>query len=276
MPEMPEVNIVIKALKEVVLNKQILKVQIKENKMLRNSNPDEFNEFLNNESILNIDQLGKYIIFELSNHKYLISHLAMTGKYFFYKNKYFPKIHDHIIFYLNDNDFLVFNDYRKFGFFYLKTKDTLKNTNPLNKLGFMPNEALKNIDFLFNKIQKIKKPIKTLILDQTFLLGWGNIYADETLYKCKISPFRPANSLTKQELINIISIGNEIMLDSISKGGSSVKTYTSLNNQKGSYQNYLKVYGKDGQKCFECNSIIIKTNLNGRGTNYCPNCQKEN
>lgn len=275
MPEFPEVNVVINGLKKVVLNQKINETIVFEQKMLRNSTLAEFQNFLLNESILDIVQKGKYIVFLLSNNKALISHLAMTGKYFYHNNvsKYIRQDHDHLIFALNQNNYLIYNDYRKFGFFYIKNQEQLLTTLPLSKLGYMPFDALEHLDILFTKICKIKKPIKTLLLDQSFLTGWGNIYADETLFECKINPFEIANQITKEQLKEIIIKGSQIINDSILKGGSSVIDYTSLNAQKGTYQNYLKVYSRENLHCFNCNNLIKKDFINGRGTFYCPFCQ---
>ncbi|WP_406616115.1 DNA-formamidopyrimidine glycosylase [Mycoplasmopsis hyopharyngis] len=275
MPEFPEVNIVINGLKKVILNQKISKITVFEQKMLRNATVVAFENFLLNETILDVVQKGKYIIYLLSNNKALISHLAMTGKYFYQNDvtKYKRNDHDHLIFELNQNNFLIYNDYRKFGFFYIKNQEELLTTLPLSKLGYMPFEALEHLDILFSKMTKIKKPIKTLLLDQSFLTGWGNIYADETLFQCKINPFEIANQITKEQLKEIIIEGNKIINDSISKGGSSVIDYTSLNAQKGTYQNYLKVYSRENLQCFNCKNLIKKEFLNGRGTFYCPFCQ---
>ncbi|MGV2393467.1 UNVERIFIED_CONTAM: hypothetical protein O8I53_11245 [Campylobacter lari] len=189
MPELPEVRTVTYQLNRRVTNTRIINIEVLHEKMLANATKDEFKNFLIGEKIIKIANLGKHIIFKLSNQKYLISHLRMTGKYFSSKTNRNCE-HDYVIFDLIDehNNLmnLYYNDYRKFGTFHIKTKELLLTTPPLNKLGKEPKEI--NYLDLAKETKNKKQNIKTFLLDQRYILGLGNIYANEVLFKSKINP----------------------------------------------------------------------------------------
>lgn len=273
MPEMPEVYTVKEQLKKIFINQTIKSFSILDSCFAKNFDYLKANELLKNEKILDIRNKGKYIFFILTNEKVLISHLGMTGKYYY---NFTPLKHNWAIFTFANNDQLIYNDYRKFGTFHFSNLNDLNKLKVINKLGIEPkNVDLNSIDFLYQKMLKIKKPIKTLLLDQSFLLGIGNIYADETLFVCGIHPLTPANFLSKDQLKEIILNSRNIMNNSILQGGSSVNSYGSLNNKQGNYQNFLKMYNKQNLPCSRCNTIILKIFVNGRSSCFCPKCQKE-
>ena len=272
MPELPEVETVRKVLINQILNKKIIEVDVRYPKIIANTTPEQFKNYLIGQSFIDIKRKGKYLIFILSNG-YLISHLRMEGKYKFDFDK--EDKHSHIIFYFENNDFLVYNDVRKFGkMFYFDKNIDIYNQYPLNKLGMEPFE-LNDGSYLYDKSIKSKLCLKQLLLDQSILCGIGNIYADEICFLSKLSPLKKANRLTLNQCKNIIDNAKLVLNKAINLGGSTIKTYQSAHGVDGKFQNELLVYGKENQKCPTCNNLIIKIKLHGRGTCYCPNCQKE-
>ena len=262
MPELPEVETVRMKLLPSLKGKTIKKVKALYSKY-------SFLEIINNETVLDINRKGKYLIFVLNNY-YLISHLRMEGKYFIKEEKDKNK-HDLLEFIFEDF-ILFYNDVRKFGVFYLFSKDTdIYNIYPLNEVGDEPFYIDK--DKFYEKIHKSSIPIKGALLDQSIMSGLGNIYADEVLYRSYINPKRLAKDITKEESDSLVDSSIYILTKAIEKGGSTIKSFTSFNKEIGHFQLELKCHLKEGERCERCNNFIIKTRCVGRGTYYCPTCE---
>ena len=269
MPELPEVEIVKNSLKNYVLNRKILKVDVLYKGIINYPSVKEFIEKITNQTILDVKRRGKYLVFVLEDYN-LISHLKMEGKYFI-KNKYEITKHDHVIFTLDNNKYLIYNDTRKFGKMYLINKE-YDNNSPLNILGLEPWDKELTISYLKDKLNR-NIAIKTLLVDQTIIVGIGNIYADEILFLSKINPLRKGYTLTNLELENIIKYTKEVLEKAISQGGTTIRTYSSVNGIHGLFQQELLVHGKTSN-CPNCQEQILKIRVGGRGTYYCNNCQK--
>ena len=271
MPELPEVETVKRVLEKRYLNKTISDVIINHNNIIANISCDEFILKLKNQTITSFDRKGKFLIINLSNSTLLV-HLRMEGKFKFEKE--LIDKHSHVIFKLADESVLIYHDVRKFGkIFYFDKDVNIYNEKPLNKLGLEPMEV-NDPNYLYLKLKNSNKPIKSLLLDQSILAGIGNIYADEICFACKISPTMKANNISLKKCIEIISNASIILKAAINDGGSTIKSFQSAHGVDGLFQQKLKVYGKEGQKCEICGQKIIKTFVNKRGTHYCPNCQK--
>ena len=269
MPEWPEVETVKNSLKNYVLNRKILKVDVLYKGIINYPSVKEFIEKITNQTILDVKRRGKYLVFVLEDYN-LISHLKMEGKYFI-KDKYEITKHDHVIFTLDNNKYLIYNDTRKFGKMYLINKE-YDNNSPLNILGLEPWDKELTISYLKDKLNR-NIAIKTLLLDQTIIVGIGNIYADEILFLSKINPLRKGYTLTNLELENIIKYTKEVLEKAISQGGTTIRTYSSVNGIHGLFQQELLVHGKTSN-CPNCQEQILKIRVGGRGTYYCNNCQK--
>lgn len=266
MPELPEVETVRKYLKENILNQKIIDIQILYPKMIEND-IDQFKNSLINNYFIDIKRRGKYLIFE-TNQNYLISHLRMEGKFNIKNINDKIEKHEHVIFTFPSFN-LRYNDTRKFGRMKLINKDELDTY--FKNVGPDANSDIKE-DYVLNKFNKSNKMIKTLLLSQDIISGIGNIYADEILYKAKISPFKKGKDITINDVKLILSSSKEILNNSIRHNGTTIKSYTFSLNHIGSYQNYLLVHKKD--ICKNCNNKIIKTKIDGRSTYYCKECQK--
>ena len=268
MPELPEVRTVVKDLKNKVVKKEVKDILIFLPKLLKNISHDDFKNKLIGEKILTVNNKGKFIIFELTNNKFVVSHLRMEGKYHttIWKNNK----HDYISFIFKDNTRLIYNDSRQFGTFHFFNEDPNKKL-PLSKLAKEPGEV--DLDDLFLKLQKKRIAIKTALLDQTLLVGLGNIYVNEVLWDTKVNPLAACNSINRKKLKEIISSAKKIMDKSTKLGGSSISSYASLDMKQGEYQKLLKVHTKEKLPCSRCGTLIKKIKVNGRGTYFCPKCQ---
>ena len=197
----------------------------------------------------------------------------MEGKYFIKNNCNKVNKHEHVVFVLDDNTTLRYMDVRKFGKMHLIDKDKIKTVVPLVDLGVEPWDKRLSVDYLRDKYKKKKLPIKSVLLDQSIIVGIGNIYADEILFLSHINPLKRCCDLDDFELSNIIKYTKEELEMAIKKGGTTIRSYSSVNGVHGLFQQELNVHTKEGAKCPVCGNIIIKTKVGGRGTYYCSKCQ---
>ena len=274
MPELPEVETVKEALKHKVLNKKIGNVNIYYPKIIEYPTNDEFVKKLIGETILDIKRRGKWLMFELNNY-YLLSHLRMEGKYNYKSVSDEKNKHEHIEFVFTDNTSLRYQDTRKFGRMFLYEKENVFNKHPLNELGLEPWDKNLNANYLKEKYKSKNKEIKSILLDQSIIVGIGNIYADEILFLSKINPYKKAKDLNELELKNIIKNTKKVLEEAIKAGGTTIKSYTSEEGVHGRFQQSLFVHQRKGEKCKKCESEIVKVVIGGRGTYYCPECQKK-
>lgn len=272
MPELPEVETVKNTLKKIILNKKIVDVNIRYTNIIEYPNIEEFKKQIINQTINDIKRRGKWLLFELDNY-YLLSHLRMEGKYIIRNLGDSYDKHEHVEFIFSDNTCLRYKDTRKFGRMYLLKKEELYLRKPLNELGLEPWDNNLNALYLKEKYSFKKKEIKQVILDQSIIVGIGNIYADEILFLSKINPLKKANELNDDELNNIIKYTKEVLDKAILLGGTTIKSYESSEGVHGRFQNELLVHNNK-ENCPNCNTKIEKIRVGGRGTYYCPNCQK--
>jgi len=273
MPELPEVETVKESLKRKVLNKIIEEVVVRYDGIIESPSILEFTNNIKNQTIKDITRRGKWLIFELNDY-YLLSHLRMEGKYFLKNSEDTYTKHEHVIFKFTDNTDLRYQDTRKFGKMLLVKKEKLNEARPIMELGLEPWDNNLTSDYLKEKYRNKKLPIKTVILDQSIITGIGNIYADEVLFLSKINPLTKVNLLKDNDLSNIISNTKKVLEKAIKEGGTTIRSYTSEEGVTGRFQNSLYVHCRENEKCLICNSIILKTKVGGRGTYYCPKCQK--
>lgn len=273
MPELPEVETVRQLLKREVVGKKIKSVNLFYPKIIDYPNTEIFKEQIINEMINDIKRRGKWLIFEL-DHYYLLSHLRMEGKYNLKKQGDLVGKHEHVSFLFEDNLELRYQDTRKFGRMSLILKDDLTTAKQLLSLGLEPWDKDLTVDYLKSKYQHKRLPIKSVLLDQRIVVGIGNIYANEILFMSKINPLKKTNELTDQELKMIIKNTMIVLDKAILAGGTTVRTFTAGIGIHGRYQDELLVHGKEGQPCLVCGSKVLKMKVGGRGTYYCPVCQK--
>ena len=273
MPELPEVETVKNKLKQQILNKRITDVNIIYENIIEFPSSDIFKKQIINQTINDIKRLGKWLMFELDDY-YLLSHLRMEGKYNIKKINDELEKHEHISFVLDNEIELRYKDTRKFGRMHLIPKEEVYRVKPLSDLGLEPWDELLTVNYLKNTYKNKSLPIKSILLDQSIITGIGNIYADEILFLSKINPLVKGSELKDKELDNIIKYAKEILENAIKQGGTTIRTYTSSEGVHGNFQQELLVHNRKDENCYTCNSKIIKIKVNGRGTYYCPKCQK--
>lgn len=268
MPELPEVEMVKQGLEQLIVGQKIQSVETNRPQMF-SEGYDEFTTGVQNKTIEAIERYGKYLLFIL-NQGVMISHLRMEGKYIF-SDQPNDDQHIHVTFHLTSGN-LYYRDVRTFGrFSYAETKDDVIAHLPK---GVDPTLATLDVEVMQQQLSRYKSPIKTVLLNQKVIAGLGNIYVDEVLFKSHISPFRQANTLTSKEIEQIIEQTTLIFKQAIACGGTTIRTYQNAFGEAGHFQEYLTVYGKEGEPCIECGTLIQKEKLQGRGTHFCPRCQR--
>jgi len=287
MPELPEVEVVRQSLDKNIKQKKVKKVIIR-NRNLRIPIPLKFASYLKNKKIIKIDRFSKYLIFLLSNKSYILLHLGMSGTVHlidrnkkkiktntsFYNSPILPKKHNHVEIIFQDLK-IVYNDPRRFGFFQI-----IDNAYLLKKkfahLGPEPFDTKFNVNYISIFFTKKKRNIKNLLLDQNFVSGIGNIYANEILFLCKINPNKKVSLLKKKDYLNIVKNSKKVLLHAIKKGGSSIRDFKNISGKKGDFQSDFKVYDREGLDCKinNCTGIIKRKVISNRSTFFCNNCQK--
>ncbi len=287
MPELPEVEIVKRSLIKMINGTKIIDIKVK-NKNLRYKLPSKLKSQLVNEKIYNISRRSKYLIFHFKK-KLLLVHLGMTGKLllmnkknkrifktsFYYDLNILPK-HNHVFFTFNNGYILIYNDIRRFGFIKFYKNMDVTNINYLNKLGIEPLSKFFNLNYFKKFTKNKKKNIKNLLIDQTFVSGIGNIYANEALFMSRINPTRSSKGLKNKEIKKLISSLKIVLKFSILKGGSSIRDFKNISGKIGDFQRFFKVYGKENKNCsrISCKGIIKRISISSRSSFYCNICQK--
>ena len=272
MPELPEVETVRRGLERLVVGRKIVSVDVRVPKMIK-TDLTAFETDIIGQTFQSIGRRGKYLLLNL-DRQVIISHLRMEGKYLIFEDEVPENKHFHTFFKLDNGSTLVYQDVRKFGTMELMAKSQVAAYFQKRKLGPEPTKEDFDVAEFTRKLSASKKLIKLYLLDQTLVAGLGNIYVDEVLWAAKIHPERQANSLQKAE-INLLH--DEIILIlqlGIEKGGTTIRTYQNAFGENGSMQDYLQVYGKTDGPCPRCATPIEKIKVGGRGTHFCPACQK--
>ncbi len=274
MPELPEVECVVRALSNCLPNLKITDVEFLYDRMLQQDmGRVEFVERLQGREIRKIKRRGKYILIYFSGGLILEVHLRMTGRFLFTPQPAPAARYTGAVFYFDGGSALHFQDMRKFGTFRLWEKNTLTQS-PAYKLGPDPLSGEFSFPFFTRLLERKKKVrIKPLLLNQQNLAGLGNIYADESLYRARIHPTRTAGSLTTVEKKRLFKAINTVLQESIARGGTTFSDFRDLQGEVGHFQEQLKVYRREKQKCLHCSTPIARTVIVGRGTYYCPSCQ---
>ena len=267
MPELPEVETIKRELACALVGKKITEVVVHNPKVIREPVAAKFKLGLAGATIKGILRRAKLLLVELSNGKTLAIHLKMTGQ-LVYPGKGLPSAR--VSFYLSDGKILDFNDQRLFA--------ELRLIEDWHALKFIQGLGPEPFDITPGQFKEMlaskKTKIKPLIMDQTFISGVGNLYAAEALFRARIHPARSANSLTDKEKVLLFKEIKDTLTEAIKYKGSSVDQYVQLSGEPGSYVKFHKVYDRAGKPCLVCKTLIKRISLGGRGTYFCPRCQK--
>lgn len=268
MPELAEVETTKRDLKKILIGKRICKVEVFLDKIVYNKK-DEFIKSSEGQTVLDVKRRGKWLLFELDSN-YIIIHFRMEGRFYLLPLNEKRDKHDYVIFYFDDFS-LHFNDPRLFGKMEIIKKDELEKFFLDKKLGLEYTDSNLTPEYLKEKFKNHHTDIKKMLLDQSYVTGIGNIYADEILFASKINPKSYADRLTKPKLKEIIDNTKKVFEHSLKYKG----TYPNIDGKRGTFEEHLMVHKRQGEKCYNCGSIIIKEKVGGRGTYYCPKCQKK-
>lgn len=275
MPELPEVETVRRQLHDRIAGKTIREVVIFQS---GRETPvgSKFVQQVVGRRVLGVGRRAKVLVFRLSDDKVMLGHLKMTGKFLFFNPtpnnlRPTPSKHDRILFVFNGQTAVVWSDVRKFGYLKLVTDDEARSA--LAHYGPEPLEA-SAAELAERLDRKSVRSIKAALLDQTVIAGIGNIYADESLFRARIRPTRRVDRLTSDERLRLAKEIKKVLAESLAQKGTSAVDYLDTTGEKGSFQNFLRVYGRGGQPCRDCDRPIKKIVAAQRGTHYCVNCQK--
>lgn len=273
MPELPEVENVVRTLSSSIrANAEILDF-IFYRPDLRWKFPKKEMTLLRGQAIQTIQRRAKYILINFKDDT-LISHLGMTGKWTYYheldQKKFNPEKHDHLLIVFKSREVLVYSDPRRFGFIDVVSQDQLEKY--FAHIGIEPMEQIS--ESMIQKFKNLDRPIKTALMDQSFVVGIGNIYACEALFQSHVNPKKSCKKISVAGFKNIFKNVQSILSSAIEMGGSSISDYVDVQGAKGSFQNQFQVYGREGKACTRCDTKIKRVVQAGRSTFYCPSCQK--
>ncbi|MDD4761970.1 MAG: bifunctional DNA-formamidopyrimidine glycosylase/DNA-(apurinic or apyrimidinic site) lyase [Candidatus Pacebacteria bacterium] len=287
MPELPEVETIKRDLEKVVLKKKIKEVKVEKKKIVR-GDAAEFVKELKGGMFVKISRVGKLLIFHLSSGLFLLVHLKMTGQLIFKKKEKItagghnisnkdlenlPNKYSRIIFTFADKSRLFFNDIRQFG--YMKLASEKEKTAIEKKYGLDPLSSSFTKESFLELLENKKGKIKTFLLNQNLIAGIGNIYADEICFEAKVRPDRKIDNLTKKEKEKIFLLCKLILKKAVKYKGTTFRDFRNAHGKPGGFSKFLKVYQKEKSLCPSCHRAKIeKMKVGGRGTRFCPYCQK--
>lgn len=287
MPELPEVETIVSGLKTKITGKKIKQIEIRDNKVITTQKQDFLKQVLG-KIVKSISRRAKIVVIELAEEKFLLIHLKLTGQLVYQPHhgviiagghpithigKALPNKFTRAIFIFDDQSKLYFNDVRRFGWIKLVDKVNLEKIKA--DLGIEPLTK----GFTLEKFQKIlahKKntTIKQALMEQKYLAGLGNIYSDEALFVARIKPTRIVKTLSYDEIKKLWQAIPRILKYSIKHRGTSFADYVDVEGEVGNFIKYLKVYGREGEKCYGCSGLVKKIKIGGRGSHFCEKCQR--
>lgn len=288
MPELPEVETVRLQLLDKVIGKTINDVEVFHSKAVEHD--ENIDDKLSGKMFKHIERIGKLLIFSFQDEEdlFMLAHLKMTGQFFYVDQNGdvvggghslsesekidFPHKHSRVAFHFSDHTTLYFNDMRLFG--YTKLADVADVAQAKSRFGPEPINPNFDCEWFSQKLKRRNTPIKAALLDQTFVAGLGNIYVDEALWRAKVSPTRKASEISDTEAKLLCKTSGDVMKESIKVGGTTFQHFADTDGKSGNFTKYLQVFGQQGKPCSRCQTTIEKTRCAGRGTHYCPKCQK--
>jgi formamidopyrimidine-DNA glycosylase len=266
MPELPEVETVVAGIEPIICGLSIHTVSVF-HQQLRNPIQQDLASIIQDKVIQSVHRRAKYIIINVDVD--LIIHLGMSGKLIITSANYTRVKHDHIVFHLSNGQLMVYNDPRRFGMVFWHTCAA----DYLSHYGVEPLSDMFTAEYLYKYSRAKRTPIKALIMNQSCVVGVGNIYACEALFSANISPLSIASSLTHQQCVTLVICIKTTLKLAIEQGGTTLKDYRTADNALGYFQQSLYVYGRAGEPCIICKTSITMIKLVGRSTFYCESCQ---
>jgi formamidopyrimidine-DNA glycosylase len=272
MPELPEVETVVRGLREAIIGKTVSAVACRYSK-INGDNPHGWRQSLKGRQFLGVRRRGKNILIDLSGGLTLWVHLKMTGHFHLADSSMSPGRHDLVLFELKgEGRQLRYQDTRRFGRVRIFSTATVMEQKGLADLGPEPLEIRRG-DFI-SLTRRSRRMIKPALLDQRFLAGIGNIYADESLFRAQIHPRRLTGDISTRKLNALFDAIREVLTVAIDNMGTTVDTYAGVNGEFGGFQAYLQAYGREGEPCLRCGGLIRREVIGSRSAHFCPRCQR--
>jgi len=273
MPELPEVEVVCRGLSPLLSGRTIKSVQLMRPD-LRYPLPESMPERLAGKRIEAVSRRSKYLLFSLDKDLVMIWHLGMTGQFHVLKETDLSAKHEHVRIGLDDGNVLCYRDSRRFGYVGLVTQDELEHHPWLDHLGPEPLGPGFNADYLKSCCAGRKAPIKALLMDASVVVGVGNIYASESLFRSGIHPARQARKISRERLAILVDRVRQVLGEAIDAGGSTISDFVKADGRPGYFAHSFKVYGREGEVCVQCGRCIRRIVQSGRSTFFCPGCQR--
>lgn len=276
MPELPEVELVVKSLNQLVSKRKIVVAELLRERLAPFNSVAEFAGKLKDATINFVHRRGKHILFDLDNSHTLIAHLRMSGRFLLLPiERDLPKF-SHAVFYLEDETRLVFSDQRHFGFMRVIETANLYEAKELKSLAPEPFSDDFNEKYLRETLKASKRNIKIVLLDQTKVLGLGNIYASEAMFLAKINPNLTADKISAKKASVLYEKIREVLNESIAQGSTLNVNPENIDGSYygGGYENHWRVYDRENEPCINCETPIKRIVQGGRSTYFCPKCQK--
>jgi formamidopyrimidine-DNA glycosylase len=274
LPELPEVETISRDLRGKIVGHTMERGEVFWEREIGYPAVSEFLEFICNRRIENTGRRAKYVVIHLADNATLLIHLKMTGQLLYVPESTPPNPYTRVLFHLDRGMQLRFVDIRKFGRVYLVEADHLQDFPRIAELGPEPLEEAFTLAAFKALVRRRKGRIKPLLMNQGFLAGMGNIYVDEALFRSKIHPLRPSTTLKAKDLALLHESIIHVLEESIANRGSSIDDYRDTAGQKGYHHVHPRVYGRTGEPCLVCGTPIVKIVVGGRGTHFCPRCQR--
>lgn len=274
MPELPEVETVMRGLEPVMTGWRIARAQVNRPD-LRWPFPDNMTARLTGAKVDRLTRRSKYILVALDTGETLIIHLGMSGRMLIDPAE--PQKHDHVVLDMESGAKIVFNDPRRFGAMDLWPTDDIDQHRLITVLGPEPLGNRFEETYLSARFKSRKMPVKSALLDQRIIAGLGNIYVCEVLWRAKIHPQTPIGTISAPDILSLVRHVREVLAEAIEAGGSSLNDYVQTNGDLGYFQHSFAVYGHEGAACRQdgCNGVIERIVQSGRSTFYCPTCQQK-
>lgn len=268
MPELPEVETVVRTLESMISQAKIKGVTVLYPKIVT-MDVQEFQDRVKGKIFTGFGRRGKYALYYLED-VVLMVHLRMEGRFYVYPTAYPPSKHTHVVFDLDDGRQLHYHDTRKFGRFELLAPEDVDGR--LQHLGPEPKDVTSL--WLNQQISKSNLRLKAFLLDQSFVAGLGNIYADEVIFRIGVHPATRVKHLNQNEIDHLVVAIKDVITEAVALGGTTIRSYTSSLGVSGRFQLSLQVHQKENQPCPTCKAPIVKIRCCGRGTYLCTQCQK--
>lgn len=275
VPELPEVETVRRTLEPLLAGRTVSAVELLKPDQIRHPDPVTFRAEMEGRRFAHqLGRRGKYLLLHLEGGGTVVCHLRMSGQLYVSDPAAERRRHTHVVMHLDNGMELRYVDQRTFGGFHLVYPDGTGTPAGLRNLGPEPLAADWTPDYLSGRLKGRRTPVKAALLDQAVAAGLGNIYVDETLFRAGVHPARQAGEVTPAEVGRIAAAARDVLEEAIRYRGTTFSLYFDGTGQSGDYYRELRVFDRDGEPCYTCGAVVEKSRVAGRGTHYCPNCQR--